>query len=232
MLFPPLTNLGSPIQVATHRAVPTNPGWRIQLAIHRAVRRDTSRLSAALSGVGEIRSEAIHEYWNVTAEQLHHHHMFEDTVVWPLMSERLGDRVEALVARNVHEHEVMASSMDHFDAALGAMDADPTAAREALGRMQEAIVTHLAHEEADVLPLIPEAFTMEDIAYFQAEDAKINSARAFLPWMLDDAPEMDVAFFTDRMPAPLRGELEASWMPQRRQVVEVLGLTRSVALAS
>jgi hypothetical protein len=31
---------------------PTNPGWRIQLAIHRAVRRDVSRLSAALAEGG------------------------------------------------------------------------------------------------------------------------------------------------------------------------------------
>ncbi len=211
---------------------PTNPGWRIQLAIHRAVRRDASRLSHVLAATDEIPIEAVRAYWNVTATQLHHHHEFEDTVVWPLLGERLGDRVEALLARNAHEHEVMSATMGEFDSALGTMTTDPAAAREALGRMEEAIETHLAHEEADVLPLIPEAFTMEDIAFFQTEDAKTNAANVFLPWMLDDAPEADLAFFTGPMPAPVRAELESSWMPERRSVVEALGLTKAVMSAS
>src|SRR6516162_7863994 len=95
---------------------PTNPGWRIQLAIHRAVRRDSGRLAAALADDAVI-SDAVRAYWSVTASQLHHHHEFEDTVVWPLLGQRLGDRVAALLARNAHEHEVMASAMDEFDVA-------------------------------------------------------------------------------------------------------------------
>lgn len=211
---------------------PTNPGWRIQLAIHRAVRRDATRLATALADGHEIPAEAVQAYWAVTAAQLHHHHDFEDTVVWPLMGKRLGHRVEALLARNAHEHQVMASAMDQFGAALGAMAAEPAVARDALGRMQEAIETHLAHEEANVLPLIPEAFTMDDIAFFQAEDAKTNAPNEFLPWMLDDAPEADYAFFTGAMPAPVRAQLESSWMPQREVTFAALGVTASVVAAS
>ena len=207
---------------------PTNPGWRIQLAIHRAVRRDAGRLGAALAGDGEI-SDAVRAYWSVTASQLHHHHEFEDTVVWPLLGQRLGGRVDALLARNVQEHEIMASAMDEFDVALATTDA--TAARVALVRMQEAIESHLAHEEADVLPLIPEGFTPEDLAFFQAEDAKTNAPNIFLPWMLDDAPNEDLEFFTGPMPAPVRENLESVWMPQRRLTVQALGRTVSVVSA-
>lgn len=206
---------------------PTNPGWRIQLAIHRAVRRDATRLALALADDHDTSTEAVRAYWAVTAAQLHHHHEFEDTVIWPLLGERLGDGVGALLARNAYEHQVMASAMDEFDAALATMSTGPAAALEALGRMQDAIETHLADEEADVLPLIPEAFTMEDIAFFQAEDAKTNAPNVFLPWMLDGAPDDDFAFFTGHMPAPVRVELESSWMPQRRETVEALGLTES-----
>jgi hemerythrin HHE cation binding domain-containing protein len=214
-------------------STPTNPGWRIQLAIHRAVRRDASRLTVALAGGREIPIEAVRAYWDVTAAQLHHHHEFEDTVVWPLLGERLGERVEALLARNADEHRLMASAMDEFDAALVTLTTtDPGAAREALGRMQEAIETHLVHEEADVLPLIPEAFTIEDIAFFQAEDAKTNAPNVFLPWMLDDAPEADLAFFTGPMPAPVRAQLESGWMPQRQVAIEALSFTGSVVAAS
>lgn len=206
---------------------PTNPGWRVQLAIHRAVRRDITRLSAAMADGRATPAATMRAYWNVTYAQLHHHHEFEDAVVWPLLGERLGDRVEVLLARNAQEHKVMATVMDEFDAALGNVTTDASAARGALGRMQVAIENHLAHEESDVLPLIPQAFTLEDIAFFQAEDAKTNPPSAFLPWMLDDAPQVDVAFFTGPMPGPIRGELESNWLPQRRKTVEALGLIAS-----
>lgn len=207
---------------------PTNPGWRIQLAIHRAVRRDVDRLGAALAGDGEI-SDAVRAYWSVTASQLHHHHELEDTVVWPLLGQRLGDRVEALLARNVHEHQVMVSAMDEFDTALTTTGA--ASARVALVRMRETVEGHLTHEEVDVLPLIPEAFTPEDLAFFQAEDAKTNAPDVFLPWMLDDAPDEDLEFFTGPMPAPVRENLQAIWMPRRRLTVEALSHTASVVSA-
>jgi Hemerythrin HHE cation binding domain len=216
----------------TTTTAPTNPGWRIQLVIHRAVRRDLGRLSAALTGGGEVPADAVRAYWSVTAAQLHHHHEFEDTVIWPLMGERLGGRVEALLIRNTREHEVMAASMDEVDATLAAMTTASGAAREAIERLRVAVETHLAHEEADVLPLIPEAFTMEDIAYFRAEDAKTNASDVFLPWLLDDAPYDDLAFFTGTMPPPALAQLESDWMPKRRMTIEALHLTGSIAAAS
>ena len=203
-------------------ATPANPGWRVQLAIHRAVRRDADRLAAALAGGPGDSASAVRGYWAVAAAQLHHHHEFEDTVVWPLMGARLGDRVGALLARNAHEHQVMASAMDEFDTALHTTDA--AGARTALGWMRQAIETHLAHEEADVLPLIPEAFTLEDIAFFQAEDAKTNAPGRFLPWMLDDASDEDVAFFTGHMPPPVREQLDSEWTPHWQTSVEALRL--------
>jgi predicted RNase H-like HicB family nuclease len=206
--------------------IPTNPGWRIQLAIHRAVRRDISRLAAALTGGGDVHIEAVRAYWTVTAAQLHHHHELEDTVFSPLMAERLGDRIETLLTRNSNQHEVMATTMDEFGTALAT--ADTIAVAAALARMQQAIDAHLTAEEADILPLIPEAFTPDDFAYFQAESAKTNNASVFLPWMLDDAPDEDLAFFTATMPGPVRAQLESDWLPKRRMTVEALRRTGSV----
>jgi hypothetical protein len=207
---------------------PTNPGWRIQLAIHRAVRRDITRLAAALGG-SDVPVEAVRAYWAVTQAQLHHHHELEDTVISPLLGRRLGDRVETLLTRNAREHEVMAATMDEFDTALATSDV--TAAGVALVRMKQAIEAHLAAEEADILPLTPEAFTPDDVAYFQAESAKTNAASVFLPWMLDDAPDEDLAFFTATMPAPVLAQLDSDWMPQQRMTVEALRRTGSVVAA-
>lgn len=205
---------------------PTNPGWRVQLAIHRAVRRDITRLAAVLADGNDVPGGAVRTYWAVTAAQLHHHHELEDTVITPLMAERLGDRVESLLTSNARQHQLMAASMDEFDSAL--TTSDVSAAGAALGRMQQAIEAHLAAEEADLLPLIPEAFTPDDISYFQAESAKTNTASDFLPWMLDDALEEDLAFFTATMPAPVLAQLQSDWMPKRRRMVEALRLTESV----
>lgn len=207
-------------------STPTNPGWRVQLAIHRAVRRDTSRLARAIGAGDAVPAAAVRAYWAAASAQLHHHHQFEDAVVWPLMGERLGDRVAALLARNGHEHEAMASAMDALDAALGATVA---AAGTFLAHLQEVVDVHLAHEEADVLPLIPEAFTLEDIAFFQAEDAKTNAPSAFLPWMLDDATEEDLEFFTGHMPPPVREQLDSEWRPRWGEIAGALAVQAPVA---
>jgi hypothetical protein len=208
-----------------------NPGWTVQLAVHRAVRRDVARLASALADEGTSIPVAVGAYWAETARQLHHHHEFEDTAVWPLMAERLGARVELLLARNLREHGTMTEAMDDFDAAVSTTPMDIAAARNALAQLEVAVETHLAHEEADVLPLIPDAFTLDDIAFFQAESAKTNPPAEFLPWVLDDATDADFAFFTAAMPTPVRAQLEAAWMPRRRMTADALTSTKSGSLA-
>jgi hypothetical protein len=210
-----------------------NPGLAVQLAVHRAVRRDAARLAVAQADGADVPRDAVATYWAETARQLHHHHEFEDTIIWPLMGERLGERVAALLARNAHEHEVMASAMDDFDVRVATTSASGIPeAREALARLNDAIQLHLAHEEADVLPLIDEAFTFDDFAYFMAESAKTNTPDAFLPWVLDDATQADVDFFTGKMPDAVRAELFENWIPRRTATVEALARTAAVVAPS
>ena len=211
--------------------IPENPGWRTQLAVHRAVRRDADRLAAALAEGRETYPAAVSAYWSETAFQLRHHHEFEHTVMWPLMEMRLGVRVESFLARNGREHLGIAAAMRTFATAVASMTTDASSARVALAQMQEAIETHLAHEEADVLPLIPEAFASDDLAFFQEESAWTNPFQAFLPWLLDGAPEVDFAFFAAPLAAPVRAQLESHWMPQRRLTVEALRLETSATSA-
>lgn len=205
-----------------------HPGWRVQLAVHRAVRRDLHRLSVALESGDGTPAPAILDYWTVTHHQLHEHHVLEDTVVWPLMRERLGSAVDSLLDRNAQEHQDMAAAMDQFGTAVAATTTDPAVARAALVHLGQVVETHLAHEEADVLPLIPDAFTAEDVAYFTAEAGKTNPPPEFLPWLLDDAPEEDMAFFTGPMPPPVLNELRSSWTPQWRTKVDALGPSSTI----
>ncbi len=209
--------------MSTNPTTTLHPGWRVQLAVHRAVRRDAARLAEALTPGRATPPAAVRAYWDAMAEQLHEHHVFEDATVWPLMGERLAGRVDALLARNANEHDAMAAAMANFGAVAATMTSDDTdAARAALAHLVDAIETHLTHEEADVLPLIPDAFTIEDVQSFAAESAETNPAPVFLPWLLDDAPDDDVAFFTGNMPDPVRSALESTWLPQWRTTVDAL----------
>jgi len=118
----------------------------------------------------------------------------------------------------------MAAAMERFGDALARVTIDAPSARVALKQLDAAVEDHLADEEADVLPLIPDAFTIEDVASLGAESAKTNPAEAFLPWVLDGAPDSDVAFFTGQLPAPVRAALESLWVPRWRAKVDALGL--------
>jgi iron-sulfur cluster repair protein YtfE (RIC family) len=206
----------------------SHPGWRVQIAIHRAVRRDLRRLSAAMPGNHDRLPAIIGDYWSVTNTQLREHHLLEDGLIWPLMRQRLGGRVDAVLDRNEAEHGANTAAMDAFTSAVSATSADATVARAALAQLDDTIEKHLGHEEADVLPLIPEAFTADDVLFFSAEAMKTNPPQVFLPWLLDEAPNDDVAFFMAPMPPSLRYDLESSWTPPWRMRVEAL--RRSAAI--
>lgn len=209
---------------------PEHPGWRVQLAVHRAVRRDVRRLWAALAEGRDTPPAAIRSYWKVTAEQLHHHHELEDTLAVPMMRERLGPSFDALFARNVQEHVVMAIAMDKFDTVLSTTT-DPAPARLALEQMDRAIELHLSHEEADVLPLVPESLSIDDVGDISAEAAKLDPPEVFLPWLLDDAPKEDLAYYTVPMPDPMRSAFTSTWLPERQKLVDALRLADTAVTA-
>jgi hypothetical protein len=182
---------------------------------------------ATALGVG-ASAAAMADYWAVANQQLHEHHVLEDSVIWPLMRDRLGPSVDALLDSNADEHRAMAAAMMNFGVALAGMTTSK-AARTALADLDDAVETHLAHEEAGVLPLIPQAFDVDDVAFFTAEAGKTNPPSAFLPWLLENAPPTDLSYFTVAMPPGLRAELEGSWLPAWQQKVDALHPTAAAA---
>jgi uncharacterized protein (TIGR03086 family) len=209
------------MQTTTER----HPGLSVQLAIHRAVRRDLDRLSRALEAGPPASSEAVRAYWADFADKLHHHHELEDEVIWPLLGTRLDGRVDDLLAENAAQHAAMRAAMDELDEVLATTADDRSSARAALAVATERIVSHLADEEADVLPLVAEVITQDDVAFFMAESAKVDPPPVFLPWVLDDAADEDAEFFAGVLPPPVREQLESSWLPARRMRLDSPELT-------
>jgi hemerythrin-like domain-containing protein len=189
-----------------------HPGVAVQYAIHGALRRDMDRLVGALSTY-DVPDDAVGAYAAEFLFQLHHHHTFEDDAVWPLMGERLGESVTSLLDRNRAEHTDVVASVDAFTTSVTPLGTDRASALAAATRMRDVVSTHLAHEEADVIPLAPDAFTMEDVARFQAESAKENPPDRFLPWVLESAAEPIAAGFHGTLPPQVQELLATAWMP-------------------
>lgn len=198
-----------------------NPGVAIQHAIHGAVRRDMHRLVVALSG-DAVATEGVTEYAAEFLDHLHHHHTFEDAEVWPEMGRRLGASYTALLERNAAEHESIAAAVTGFTAALDRVGEDRAPAQAAATHLLEVVSEHLAHEEADVIPLIPEAFTLEDFTRFQEVSAALDPPPRFLPWLLESAPEPMATAFASQLPPPVRDQLAATWMPAWQAKVDAL----------
>jgi hypothetical protein len=200
---------------------PVNPGIAIQHAIHFALRRDLDRLVAAL-GTTSVTDPAVTGYADEFLFQLHHHHTFEDDVVWPLMRERLGGSATDLLDRNLAEHDDVVAVVDTFRQEVGHLDADRTAAHDAALAMRAVVSTHLAHEETDVIPLIAQAFTADDVAGFQAASAVENPGDRFLPWLLESAPEPNASTFRATLPPPVQQLLSDVWAPAWQAKVDAL----------
>ena len=205
----------APTQVTGH------PGVAIQHAVHAAVRRDIDRLVGAL-GSDRAPAHAIRDYAAEFLFQLHHHHTFEDAAIWPLLGERLGDPVTSLLDRNLAEHGDVVAAVDAFTEAIGRLDGDVGDALATAESMRDVVTRHLAHEESDVIPLIPESFTLEDVGRFQVESAVENPPERFLPWLLESAPEPVASDFRTMLPAPVLELLTTSWMPVRQSTVDAL----------
>jgi iron-sulfur cluster repair protein YtfE (RIC family) len=89
---------------------------------------------------------------------LHHHHLAEDELLWPLLRVRVA-AAGADVSRMRDEHADIAKAMDDVDAVrpAWAASADSVGAQrliDAVGALSMLLDNHLADEEERVVPLI------------------------------------------------------------------------------
>jgi iron-sulfur cluster repair protein YtfE (RIC family) len=211
-------------------------GIAMLLAIHGAVRRDLDRLprsvtvlaNPALSrGDRVVGAVGLTAYWDCFAAQLHHHHSVEDAEVFPYLRNTLGSRSTEVMDAMAHEHDDIDRAQDDAQIAVLALVADPTADNattllELLHTFQQVVLGHLVHEEAAALPLIVEGFDDEYWSAFMSRRQQDAGPDAFLPWVLDSAPEPAVAQVTGALPPPVRDLLVRQWTPAHDALVSAL----------
>lgn len=180
--------------------------------IHAAVRRDLARLDSALATVSDgdrSRATALGRAWTNLRTQLHHHHTQEDTILFPAM-QRLGVD-SSLLATLEGEHDVMSRALDEIDAAMrsyatSASAADGAAAHDAVRRGTPVVENHLAHEEAELEPLLqPHLESVEwRMAMRELRRQPVKQVGWFFAWIDDGASEDARAYVRHELPAPLR----------------------------
>lgn len=179
--------------------------------IHGAVRRDLSRLSTALDGLGDgdrDRAQALDRAFANLRRELTQHHEGEDTHVFPMLTS-LG--VEpALIETMESEHQAMSDALADTSAAMGALArsasaSDTAAARASVVRTRAVVDQHLTHEEAELEPqLTPHLQSPE----WKAVEKKLSRqppgvAGRFFAWVTDGMSEEHRAYLKATVPTPV-----------------------------
>ena len=182
-------------------------------AIHDALRRDLDQLIHTTASRAAARAR-----WGVFRGHLQYHLVTEDALMWrPARARLAGDpRGQALLDAMQDEHQLIGPLQAVTDDAF-AMNADPGRLAHLLTRLQTRLTSHLAHEEADALPLIRQIMTPPEVRQITRAvrgGTTAPRAAATIPWALAGAaPDVCHQVLSD-LPAPARILHRTAWLPR------------------
>jgi hemerythrin HHE cation binding domain-containing protein len=187
--------------------------WTLMTAIHDALRRDLDHLIHTTAGRAAARAR-----WSVFRDQLDFHLAAEHAAMWPRARARLaGDpHGQALLDAMEDEHRLIGPLRAVTDDAF-AMDTDPGRLRQLLARLRTRLTSHLAHEEADALPLISQIMSPGELGGIARAIRGGHSARraaATVPWALAGASPDVRNQVLRQLPAPARLLHQTVWLPR------------------
>ena len=212
----------SDIQQATFGELSARPSWLlINAAIHEAFRRDLVQLLATTASRRAVRAR-----WNVFCDQLRCHLGAEDAALWPPVQVKLtGEPADlALVEAMKDEHRLIEPVLTAIDKAF-TVNASTEHLRELLTRLQTTLSSHLAHEEAEAVPLINEIMFKGELASITRTITRMGGrkrAAVMMPWALADASADIRSLVLRQLPATWRVLYHAVWLPRYRRSNPVL----------
>ena len=179
--------------------------------IHAAVRRDFERLSSALERIDDgdrARAADLARAFANLRQELTQHHVGEDTYIWPMLAKTGVDA--DLLATMESEHHAMSEALAETSTAMSALArsgsaAEAAAARASVVTTQAVVERHLAHEEADVEPVI---VARSETPEWKAVEKKLSRqppsvAGPFFAWLTDGMTDENRAFLRTTVPTPV-----------------------------
>jgi hypothetical protein len=187
--------------------------WTLMTTIHAALRHDLDQLLHTRASRTVARAR-----WSVFRDQLRLHLAAEQAAVWPLARAKLtGDpRGQALIDAMEDEHQLIGPLLAVTDDAF-TMDTDLTRLRHLLTRLATRLSSHLAHEEADALPLISQIMSQRELRGITRAirgGRGVRGAAQTLPWALAHASPNHCKYVLGQLPAPTRLLYRRAWLPR------------------
>ena len=192
------------------------PEWALMYALHDAFRRDLDALLATRASPTAVRAR-----WAVFRDQLQFHHIAEDQLMWPPTRAKLAGDPDGLALMDAmeDEHRLIDPLLAAVDGALRT-DAGHAPLTAPLSRLRTTLASHLAHEEADALPLISQVMTKAGVAAIFQAFGKMGGLRrgaVMFPWALSEASPQTRAQVLSNLPPPARLLYRAVWLPRYRR---------------
>src|SRR5215468_469461 len=187
--------------------------WTLMTAIHDALRRDLDELLHTTASQTAARAR-----WMVFRDQLRLHLAAEGATVWPQARAKLaGDpHGQALLDAMEDEHQLIGPLQAVTDDAF-TMHADPWRLRYLLTRLQTKVISHLAHEEAEALPLIGQVMSERELAGIAKAirgGNRFTHAAHSIPWALAHASPAVRYQVLSQLPPPARLLYRAAGRPR------------------
>ena len=187
--------------------------WALMIAIHDALRRDLDQLLHATASHASARAQ-----WAAFRSQLRFH-----LAMWPRVRPKLaGDsHGQALLDAMDDERQLLGPLQAMIDDAF-TIDADPRRLRQLLARLRTRLASHLAHEEADALPLISQILSPGELGGIAAAIRGGHSTRragTTVPWALAGASPGIREHALSQLPAPARLLYRTVWLPRYARTI-------------
>jgi hypothetical protein len=187
--------------------------WTLMNAIHDALRRDLDQLIHSTAGRAATRAR-----WIVFRDQLQFHFAAEHAAMWPQVRAKVAGELhgQALLDAMEDERRLIGPLQAVTDDAF-TMDTDPERLRQLLTRLLTRLTSHLAHEEAEALPLISQIMSegeLGGIARAIRGGHSVRHAAATVPWALAGvSPDVRTEVLR-QLPAPTRLLYQRIWLPR------------------
>lgn len=197
--------MSEPLLLPGQSAAPPGPAdMTMMYVLHHAFRRDLRDFRDAVGRTRVTDPQAwsrLQERWQLFTTELHAHHVKEDTVLWPLLTQRAraaGDLDAVRVLEEMEEeHAVLDPLLTSCDASFSVLARRPDAEELAglvleLAELEAVLDQHLGHEEAAAVAILQRYVGGAEWDKLEREKFRgkqsLGHARRFLPWAFKGLP--------------------------------------------
>lgn len=203
------------------------------LLIHRVIRREIGALPGLVRGAaGDVpRARLLATHAEEMLDFLHHHHIGEDQLLWPVLRPRVALEADLIDRMEAQHHQIAEAIGDvRSDLPRWAETADAETGERIAGRLDEAnavMLEHLEEEEERILPLVAINFSQSEWdALGKHGMASVPGKRRLvtLAHILEDADPGEEREFLKKVPPPAR--IAYKLLGRRQHAREVSAIRR------